>query len=554
MANNDSKVLYLEADEDITSAIDKLKKAEGDSIQVVTAKRSTLFQSVINLKLIQKAAKDNKKDLVLVTNDRVATNLAGRLGVPIASQVGETPQIPVAGAASKVSNDDEIDGGTVGEATPAAAAAAKSSTPLDTPTEKPAAPQPSSSSDAARAAAATPSSPKKPKGKRIPNIGSMQKRLLWVGLAVLAILLLFGLNYYFTKARVTLHAKAEQVNAQFQFSADPGAQESDIDGGVLAARKISNNKSLNAPVQATGTKDKGSKASGQMTIYNEYDSNPHRLVAGTRFVGPGGLVFRSTEDATVPGGGLSGGKIVPGKTTVPVQADQNGDQYNLGPARYSIPGLGGNDSIYGQGSQMQGGTTKTVKVITQADADKARQAALDAEKDDVLNDLRGEADKGQYVIEASFFQDVTSANSNPGVGEEAQTATMTVQVTNSVLAVQKSALSDLAKSEEAEQLGGDKQIYDDGSDQMQITASGKPTAEGEQKFSAKATAYAGEKIDTEALTKEIKGKKYGEAMDIATRVPGVERADIKITPTWATKMPGIQKHIKIEIKASTGGD
>src|SRR5450432_2556949 len=110
MATDPTGVIYLEVDEDITSAIDKLGKVTDSTVQVVTAKRSTLFQSVINLKLLQKAAKDAKKSLVLVTSDRVATSLAGRIGVAVASQVGEAARVPSATVAAAATAEDEIDG------------------------------------------------------------------------------------------------------------------------------------------------------------------------------------------------------------------------------------------------------------------------------------------------------------------------------------------------------------------------------------------------------------------------------------------------------------
>ncbi len=84
----DKDALYLEVDEDITSAIDKLKRASGSSVSIVVPKRSTLLQSVINQKLLQKAAKTAGKDLVLVTNDKVATSLAGRVGLSVAASLG----------------------------------------------------------------------------------------------------------------------------------------------------------------------------------------------------------------------------------------------------------------------------------------------------------------------------------------------------------------------------------------------------------------------------------------------------------------------------------
>ncbi len=103
MAENNT--IYLEADEDITSAIDKLVKAAGTQVQVVAAKRSTLIQSKTNLRLLKKSADDAGKKLVLITSDHLAMNLAGRIGLPVASQVGETPSLPSAPLVAKAEED-----------------------------------------------------------------------------------------------------------------------------------------------------------------------------------------------------------------------------------------------------------------------------------------------------------------------------------------------------------------------------------------------------------------------------------------------------------------
>lgn len=555
---NTEGVIYLEVDEDITSAVDKLTNEPGSAVQIVTAKRSTLFQSVINLKLLKKAAADANKDLVLVTSDKVATNLAGRIGVPVASQVGEPGSVPkaaaAAGAAALARNDeDEIDGGTVGDVVPAAKPAPEPE-PETHPAEEvvkavptPSAPTPKPASpDEAKPAKAT------KKKSAVPSISGMQKKVLWGGLAILGILLLIAANIYFTRATVTLFAKGSQVNSSFDFTADPSARESDIAASTLAATELSLERTVNASVQATGTKDLGTKASGSITVYNEYDSNSQPLVAGTRFVTGDGKVFRSTANATVPGSSVSGGKIVAGQTTVSVQADQNGDQYNVGPTRFTIPGLSAAQQagIYGQGQQMNGGSSKTAKVITQADIDKAQQAALEGDTDDAQKGLRSKAGKGQVVLEPSLKQKVVKVDPNPAANSEANSGTVSIKVEYTQLAVKQSELSELTKSKEREQIGQDKEIYDDGSGNLQLKAVGAATGSGAQKFRANATAFAGTKIDKDALTKDIKGKKIGEATEIAQRLQDVEKAEIKVTPGWATSLPLFANNIKVEIKVS----
>lgn len=578
MATTDQNgIIYLEIDEDITSAIDKLTKNTAENIQVVTAKRSTLFQSVINMKLLKKAAADNKKVLTLVTADRVATNLAGRIGVPVAERVGEPGRVPSVSGPSANTNDDEIDGGVVGDndakkkaaaasvagAAVGAAAASQAAeaapaepvsestptssapSPASTPSSKPA---PSSSASPAPASKASSGAAKPPKGKRVPNIGIMQKRFLWIAGGIFAILLLLGANYYFTSAKVTLFAKGTQVNAAFKFTADPSIQSSNIDSATLAASQPSVKKTLKGNVTATGTKDNGTKAKGTMTVYNR-TNNDQKLVAGTRFQSPDGKIFRSQSDITVPKAYLQNFSPVAGQTNVEVVADQNGDGYNLGPAKYSIPALG-SDQIYGQGGQMSGGTTKTSKVITQGDVDKAKQAALDADKPEAQKSLEDKIDKDQVLLDASIQQKVDKVTANPEVGSEEPNGSVSVEVTYTALAVNKSDLSELTKAQVQEQIGPDKEIYEDGSDSIQLASAGTPSAEGAQSFNAKVAAFAGTKIDRDQLAKEMKGKKVGDAIEIGNQAPDVERTEIVVKPGWSTSMPGIVKHIEIEVKAS----
>jgi len=544
-------VIYLEVDEDITSAIDKLTKSATKSVQIVTAKRSTLFQSVINLRLLQKAAKDNGKQLVLVTGDRVATSLAGRVGVAVASQVGEAARVPSTTPLSTTAlADDEIDGGAIGDLPKPPDMPLTTSAADTTPLATPASAAVSPSSPAAKALS-------KPKGSKVPNIGKMQRRLIWGILAVLIVVVLIGLNYFLTTAQVTLYAQGSQVNSTFNFTADPTITSSNTATSTLTAQQLTETKTLNATVTASGTKDDGSKASGTMTVNNCYTVAPTTLPAGTQFTAPDGNTFVSTGSVTVPGFVPGNGlKFSPGQASVGVQATANGDSYNEAPGNYTVAGQpsgtcnAGSGGIYGTGSQMQGGITKIDKVITQNDVTQAQQTALSANKSSAMSDLAGKANNQQVAISQSFQQNVASSTANPTVGSVASSGSLAIQVTYTELAVAKSDLSKLAQSQESQQLGAQSQIYDDGSSDLQLTALGQPQSGGAQEFKAAATAYAGTKIDTATLAKELKGQKEGDAEATASQVSGVTKATVSLSPSWATSMPKIVSHIHVSIKVS----
>ena len=94
MAEKEDSIIYLEHDAEITEAITKLKKAESDTVRIVVPPRSPLLQSVVNLKLLKKAATSKKKELVLVTGDKGATALAGKVGIPVAKNVKAEAAVP----------------------------------------------------------------------------------------------------------------------------------------------------------------------------------------------------------------------------------------------------------------------------------------------------------------------------------------------------------------------------------------------------------------------------------------------------------------------------
>ncbi|HSH31329.1 MAG TPA: hypothetical protein VK963_01545, partial [Candidatus Saccharimonadales bacterium] len=127
-------VLYLEADEEITAAIDKLLGAKAASVRVVVPKRSTLLQSIVNLKLLKKAAADANKQLVLVTADRTATHLAGQVGLAVAASLNARPAVPTRPQPAQDSAGDIIEAAeetdqTAPGVTPPPAASAKTTKP-----------------------------------------------------------------------------------------------------------------------------------------------------------------------------------------------------------------------------------------------------------------------------------------------------------------------------------------------------------------------------------------------------------------------------------------
>lgn len=562
--------LYLEADEDITSAIDKLMRNPSASVQVVAPKRSTMLQSIINLKLLKKAAADAGKELVLVTNDKIATELAGRVGLAVAPSLGAKPVIAEVSSARAPQNEDiiEDDDEVAPQAVTAVAPVAKrplfARKDLDDKTAGSLAAEAAVSSAAGATEATVPPTlggaageaalAKSPAGPHVPNFDVLKRRVIWVGLAAVLIVGYVVLMAVFTKATVTLYAAGSKVPIDATFSVDPSGKTSASDA-VLSGQKITSTKDVTGTFTATGQKDVGTKAAGQMTVKNEYDTSPHTLSAGTRFAAPDGKIFKTTTEVTVPGATpvLVKGKpaVQAGSMNVAVTADANGDSYNEAPARYTIVAYAGDmqANIYGQGAQMGGGTSKVITVVAQTDIDKAKADILAKDKDAPQVALKAKVPAGFQALPGSFAVDPGAATSVPALDAEAGSATLTVPVAYSLLAVDKAAFVSFITAQEQGQIGKENQIYDDGLKTAEITAADKDD-KGRPRFKLSTDAYSGLRLDTTAIAAAVAGKRYGDASEIAGKQAGVQHAEVVISPSWATSLPKNARKIRVIIQVA----
>jgi|GEM_PF-649676 len=84
-----NQVFYLESDEEITKVIDRIRKSDEDGVVLVIPRGSSMAQSIINLKLLKRTARDLKKGIALVCAEKTAEHLAERLEIPVFHKVHE---------------------------------------------------------------------------------------------------------------------------------------------------------------------------------------------------------------------------------------------------------------------------------------------------------------------------------------------------------------------------------------------------------------------------------------------------------------------------------
>ncbi len=138
---------------------------------------------------------------------------------------------------------------------------------------------------------------------------------------------------------------------------------------LLQTRNIAVSESITIPKRST--KKVFKKAEGDVIIYNNFSKDPQKFVKGTRLATTDGKIFRTVDNLTIPG--KTGN--TPGQISAHVQADVDGVEYNIGPTKFTIPGLKATPKFkdfYAESSTtMKGGASGNENGVADADLQKA---------------------------------------------------------------------------------------------------------------------------------------------------------------------------------------
>ncbi|MCC7543517.1 hypothetical protein IT415_02305 [bacterium] len=514
MAEHEKDIIYLEHDAEVTEAVEKLKAAEGDTVRIVVPGRSALLQSVVNLRLLKKAAQSKKKELVLVTTDRAAMALAGKLEIAIAKNVHSAAHV------------------ITGEPEPTRSPLADDNSPKESDGDD-GPPVHHFDNETSKKKSA-----KKQRGGKIPDYNRFQLAI-WIGCAVVALILLGWLSTAFLQTatvKVQANADKQSVDTKFTLSATASGAT------TVQAKVLELPKDLSQSYSATGQIDKGTKATGTLTLKNCEDSDPHSLPAGSKLT-TSGKTFVTNTAVTISEGSFSGGGTVCNSdtTTVGVTAAENGDGYNFSAASFAITALSGKFTATGTTS---GGVSKKVTVVSQSDIDNAQKTAIETAKAAALIELKDKARSSQKVFDDTFQTAVTSATPSQVADTEASGGNLSMKVKFTVYAAETTDLEQLVKDALASQLSNGAEVLDAGLDQAEFVQT--KADKGDYSYGLKTIAFIGQPIDKTKLAQQVAGKDKKEVSTIAKQYPNVTGATVDAWPL-VSNMPLNAGNIKVEV-------
>lgn len=554
-------VIYIDVDDDVTAIIGKIKKAKEKIVAIVPPKRAGALQSAVNLRLIDRMVKTEKKHLVLITNNPALIALAANIAIPVAKNLQSKPELAEIPALAVDDGDDIIDGSELPVGDHAKIVPVSDNTREKTDTRSDVIDGMDIDGETvASTATAERSVSKKVAGAkskvRIPNFDKFRKRLfLGIGGGVLLIALLIWMFVFAPAATVIVTAKTSPapVSASVKLG---GTAATDFKTGVLKSVSQQEKKDETIEFDATGTGVVGTKSSGEVIFNNCEDDSPITIPAGT-VVLANSQSYTTQSAVTVPeGSGGFGGCTTPGTSSaVSIIAQDIGSEYDTATGTtFSVAGHPNSGNVYMRAvasTAIDGGTRKEVKIVSADDIERAKGQLIGKATDDQKKALIKKFINGEKVIDSSFTVDRADASSIPGVNAEAPAsgkAKLTIPTTYTIYAVPEADLESYLNSSIKTQLDGEniQRVYNTGIDKAGLSNFKK---DGETlTATVTSTGQIGPKIDEAALKEKVKGKIYGEVQSTLEAIDGVQEVDVQFSYFWVRSVPNDTNKIQIEFK------
>ncbi|MCR4281058.1 MAG: baseplate J/gp47 family protein [Candidatus Kaiserbacteria bacterium] len=379
------------------------------------------------------------------------------------------------------------------------------------------------------------SGPSKPLGKRV---------WIWIIAAVSVLVLIIIAIFFFRSTTVTVTPRSHAVvfDSTSNFVAYPIAEAAT---GTLAYSVSASDLEDSAVVKSEGKEHAEEKATGTIEVFNEYGTGSIRLIKNTRFVTESGLVFRVPATVVVPG--KKGTK--PGSVAITVFADQAGVEYNVGPSRFTLPGLKSSPDmyakVYGRSSAaMSGGFVGDRPAIAPATLESARaeiRGRLESKARDTADSLANDTSvvfPGLVKITYESLPITSEAGGDVRLHEKAH---VEVPVFTAESLAQVVALAAGANV-------GNEKISLSGMDKAKAVAKGASVlGKDTLAFALNGGAVIVWNVDSGALAQALAGRDNSAFQGIVNGFPGIQEARARIEPFWKGSFPASPSDIKIEL-------
>ena len=400
------------------------------------------------------------------------------------------------------------------------------------------------------------------------RIGSKIKRNFLKTLIICSLFLILVAVFsffFFSNSKIEIWPETEILTLTKTITIDTGIvpeqleSASWIDKGVIPGKIFKDQKLSTQEFFSSGKTLKEKKAKGIIRVYNDYSATPQSLLPDTRFVSTDGKLFRSVKKEVIPGRKYEEGKFVPGEIDIEVKAAEAGEDYNIEPSTFSIPGFAGTPkytAFYGKSfSPMAGGFKGEVSQVVQEDLDKAKSILNERLKRESRDFLKTALPTGFVLLDETISQEIIEESYSAEAGAEAESFNLQIKIESKGLMFRKSDLEDFAKNfinlniDEGKKFQEESLEINYSSEMIESETAENKIYEAEEpdivlNLEIKAKIYPD--IDLVELKRTLLGRSFQEIKIFLEDQSQIKKIGIDPGPFWRRRIP---KNIdKVEIK------
>lgn len=380
-----------------------------------------------------------------------------------------------------------------------------------------------------------------PVGMGMPRRPSKTRWWLWgtAGVSLIALALLLFVALRPTVVTIKPRSQTLTFDQSSQFTAYPASAETESLKYSLQESDIQDSE----VVPSQGMVHAEDKASGNITIYNNYQTTPLKLVATTRFATPEGLIFRVPADVVVPG------KVgaTPGQVTVTVQADQAGANYNVAATRFTVPGLKSSGKMYEQvyaesSSPMVGGFVGDKPGVDAG----ALQAAIATVRGRLEAKAHAAASSTESILIFPQLMQITYQDMPQTTEANGVRITQSAHVAIPAFSQSEFATA-IALASSIDTSGAAVTLVPGTGFGAQSIATSTVLGTDPLQFSLTGSGLIVWSVDPGAVQRALAGKDQGAFQTIVAGIPAIASATARVEPFWKGTFPADANAIKIKL-------
>lgn len=390
--------------------------------------------------------------------------------------------------------------------------------------------------------------------KKVPEIVFKRKkgqglRKVLTGIFLFLIFVFLLLHFVFSKVELEIWPETETLNFEERVLIDVKINQSDFSKKTIPGKLFEEQRNVSQQFSSSGKTLKEESSQGIIRVYNNYHLS-QVLVKNTRFQPPLEKVLYFCSMSSV---------VIPAKSELDVEVNSclpggkkaAGEEYNIGPSTFSVPGLSGLPqyySIYGKSFlPMSGGFKGEVSMVSEEDLDSAKKTLLEKLKKETREHLKSKFSEEFILLDEGLSQEIIEAVSSVSAGAEAESFNFNLKIQSKAILFSITDLENFAK--EFINLNAQRTNKKIQLESLKIDYSPESIDVGSGKIflNLKISVKIYSDIDETSLKKGLSGKSLNEIQLLLKSQPQIIQSQVKAFPFWLRKVPANTEKITVRL-------